>query len=340
MSRVRVLVVDDSATMRAILKLELERDPNIDVIGLAADPLAARAAIKASNPDVLTLDLNMPGMDGMEFLKRLMKLRPMPVVVVSSLVASNSDAAIDALSLGAFDCFLKPGDGVGAPAYDVLRGTVRAAANASVAPSPRGDRVADRGNVFTPNGWIVAIGASTGGVDALSQILGAFPANCPPTVITQHMPRTFTGSFAERLNARCAPTVTEATNGDALKVGHVYLAPGGSTHLEVCGRDKLLCRLREGPAVSGHRPSVDVLFRSLAKLGRNALGVILTGMGNDGADGLKVLRDYGGHTLGQDAASSLVYGMPRVAWNIGAVEKQVSLSCMASEILRQCRSGK
>tara|TARA_R110002020_G_scaffold236875_12_gene449166 strand:+ start:2606 stop:3652 length:1047 start_codon:yes stop_codon:yes gene_type:complete len=339
MHPVKVLIVDDSPTMRAVLKAQLEAHPMISVIGAAANPLAARQAIKTLAPDVITLDLNMPGMHGLDFLKRLMSLHAMPVVVVSSDVRGQSDEAVHARALGAYGCFLKPRDGSREGAFDALRKTVLEAARMG-ASAPAGGRsdgpVRSGADNFKPNDRIVAIGASTGGVDALLTILSGFPGNCPPTVITQHMPRSFTASFAQRLNHNSAPTVVEATNGAPLKVGHVYLAPGGDAHLEIIGRGTPICRLREGPAISGHRPSVDALFGSVALLGIPAVGVLLTGMGGDGARGLLEMRKAGAATLGQDKNTSLVYGMPRVAHERGAVEKQVPLNRIAREILKRC----
>lgn len=331
----KVLVVDDSATMRAIIIAALQRDPAITVVGQAADPIEARAAIKALNPDVVTLDIEMPGMDGLDFLERIMRLRPTPVVMVSSLTSRGAEATIRALELGAFDCVGKP-NSADHTSFAGLAATVRAAAGATIRPWTRPAAAAPApgpASSFAPDGRVVAIGSSTGGVEALLTILAAFPANCPPTVITQHIKPAFTGSLSRRLDRACAATVAEATDGAPLLPGHVYLAPG-DTHLEISGAGPFRCRLRSGEAVNGHRPSVDTLFHSVARhAGRASLGVILTGMGRDGADGLLAIRGAGGRTLGQNAASCVVYGMPRVAFELGAVEKQVRLEQVAGEIL-------
>ena len=337
-ARIRVLVVDDSATMRGLITAALSRDPEIEVVGSAADAMEARALIKALNPDVLTLDVEMPNMNGLEFLEKIMRLRPMPVVMVSTLTQAGAEVTLQALEMGAVDAVGKPGAGVtAAEAFAELTLRVKTAARSRVrrretveAPRPRTDYrpVADH---------ILAIGASTGGVEALLTILSAFPANCPATVITQHMPATFTPSFAARLDKMSAATVTEAVDGATLAPGHIYLAPGGLTHLEVSGTTPR-CRLVQGDTVSGHRPSVDVLFRSVARLRKPMTGVILTGMGRDGAQGLLEMRQAGGRTLGQDEASSVVYGMPRVAQEIGAVERQLPLARLSSAILDLCGS--
>ena len=333
---VRVLVVDDSPTMRGLITAALRRDPEIEVIGTAADPLEARALIKELNPDVITLDIEMPNMNGLEFLEKIMRLRPMPVVMVSTLTQAGAEITIEALEMGAVDAVGKPGAGVTASeAFAELTLKVKTAARSRVrareaieAPRPRAD--------YRPApDHILAIGASTGGVEALLTIVSAFPANCPATVITQHMPATFTPSFAARLNKMSAATVSEAVDGAPLMPGHIYLAPGGVAHLEVSGTTPR-CRLSQGDTVSGHRPSVDVLFRSIARLRRPMTGVILTGMGRDGAQGLLEMRNAGAHTLGQDEASSVVYGMPRVAHEIGAVERQLPLTRLSSAILDLC----
>lgn len=332
---IRVLVVDDSATMRALIIDTLKRDAGILVVGQAADPVQAREAIKALNPDVLTLDVEMPRMNGLDFLERIMRLRPMPVVMVSTLTSRGAEATLRALELGAFDCVAKPqtADRAG---FERLLPMVRAAASARVRPAFATQPRPMLEN-YRPDGRLVAIGSSTGGVEALLTILSKFPANCPPTVITQHMPATFTSSFAQRLNRSCAADVQEATDGAALAPGRVYLAPGGERHMEVSGHGPWRCRLVPHDLVNGHRPSVDVLFNSAAKAaGARALGVILTGMGKDGAAGLLTMRQAGAKTFGQDEASSVVYGMPRAAFEIQAVMKQAGLGVMAKEILDMC----
>jgi two-component system chemotaxis response regulator CheB len=339
MSRVRVLIVDDSPTMRSLIGAVLRRDPEIEVVGTAGDPLEARAAIKALEPDVLTLDIEMPNMNGLEFLEKIMRLRPMPVVMVSTLTQRGAEATLQALEIGAVDCIGKPVGTDVQSAFGELAERVKTAAKARVRPMGMTNRPTHQGQRFSPNDRIVAIGSSTGGVEALLTILSRFPANCPPTLVTQHMPATFTKSFAERLNRTSGAQVAEATDGAPLQAGRVYIAPGGVAHLEVVGAAAPRCALREGDPVNGHRPSVDRLFDSLAHIaGVRAVGVILTGMGRDGAAGLKTIRDQGGHTLGQDEQSCVVYGMPKAAAEIGAVERQVSLERMADAVLDLCNS--
>ena len=336
MSPVRVLVVDDSATMRGLIAAGLNRDPEIEVVGSASDAMEARGAIKALNPDVVTLDIEMPNMNGLEFLDKIMRLRPMPVVMVSSLTQAGADITLRALEIGAVDCIGKAG--FGSPeAMAEIAAKVKTAARASVLPrldpqaaSPAADAA------YRPSGDIVAIGASTGGVEALLSLLGTFPANCPPTVITQHMPAAFTTNFAARLDRACAAHVGIPVQGAPLEIGQVYLAPGGGTHLEVVRRTsgRLHVQLVEGDLVNGHRPSVDVLMASTARAaGAQAVGALLTGMGRDGAKGLLAMRQAGARTLGQDASSCVVYGMPRVAFEIGAVERQVPIAAMGAAIL-------
>jgi two-component system chemotaxis response regulator CheB len=334
MSKIRVLIVDDSPTMRVLLANTLRRDGDIEVVGAVGDPYEAREAIKRLDPDVLTLDIEMPHMNGIEFLEKIMRLRPMPVIMVSTLTQAGADATLHALELGAFDCVGKPTAATAVGGFSELPAKVRAAAQSNIRPlGPTTTHTPHAG--FTPSGRVVAIGSSTGGVEALVTVLKSMPANCPPTVITQHMPATFTKSFAERLNRLCAPEILEADDGVRLQAGRVVLAPGGERHLELSGTtDYPRCRLVEGEAVSGHRPSVDVLFNSVAKVcGANAVGVILTGMGRDGAQGLLTLRNAGAHTIGQDEASCVVYGMPKAAAELGAVERQLPLSRIANQIL-------
>ena len=336
---VRVLVVDDSPTMRGLITAALRRDPEIEVVGTAADPLEARALIKELNPDVITLDVEMPNMNGLEFLEKIMRLRPMPVVMVSTLTQAGAEITLEALEMGAVDAVGKPGAGVTAvEAFAELTTKVKTAARSRVrtrSPVNPADR---RTDYKAAPDHILAIGASTGGVEALLTILSTFTADCPATVVTQHMPASFTGSFAARLDKASGASVSEAVDGAILKPGHVYIAPGGLTHLEVSGAVPR-CRLSQGDTVSGHRPSVDMLFGSVARLRRPMTGVILTGMGRDGAKGLLEMRNAGGHTLGQDEASSVVYGMPRVAHEIGAVERQLPLSRLSSAILDLCAAS-
>ncbi len=334
---VRVLIVDDSATMRSLISAVLRRDPEISVVGTAADPLEARTAIKELNPDVITLDVEMPNMNGLEFLEKIMRLRPMPVVMVSTLTQAGTDVTLAALEVGAVDAVAKPAPGVPAQeAFADLADKVKIAARSRVRPLETRETRAVDGAYRADANHILAIGASTGGVEALLNILTAFPANCPATVVTQHMPATFTRSFAARLDKASGATVTEAVDGAPLTPGHVYIAPGGERHLEVSGGR---CRLVAGDTVNGHRPSVDVLFHSVARLGRPMTGVILTGMGKDGAKGLLAMRQAGARTLGQDEASSVVYGMPRAAFELGAVERQLSLPRLAPAILDLCAAG-
>ncbi len=318
----RVLVVDDSTVMRQLIGAALSADPELEVVGEAGDPLQAREAIKLLNPDVITLE--MPNMNGIDFLERIMRLRPMPVVMVSTLTARGTDATLAALELGAVDCIEKP-RGSDAEGFRQIAEKVKMAAKARVRQRIKREEPHATDD-FTPNDKIVAIGSSTGGVEALLTMIERLPANCAPTVITQHMPASFTKSFAERLNRASAATVSEARDGDPLVPGRVYVAPGGDFHLEVEGTKHLRCRVTRGAPVSGHCPSVDVLFNSVAKCAKDrSVGVILTGMGRDGANGLLAIRQAGGRTLGQDEATCVVYGMPRAAHELGAVERQLPL---------------
>jgi two-component system chemotaxis response regulator CheB len=333
---VGVLVVDDSATMRGLIAAALKRDPDIEVLGFANDPIEAREQVKLLNPDVITLDVEMPKMNGLEFLEKIMRLRPTPVVMVSTLTQAGAEVTIAALELGAVECIGKPMGGVTpSEAFKNLAETVKAAARARVRPYTGPAAPVQREAGYRPvKDLILAIGSSTGGVEALMTVLAAFPDTCPPTVITQHMPATFTKSFAARLDRISGATITEARDGDRLMPGHVYVAPGGEAHLEVVGTTHPTCRLRDSEPVNGHRPSVDVLFESVAKLNRPAAGVILTGMGRDGAQGLLAMRQAGARTVGQDEASCVVYGMPKAAFEIGAVARQAPLERIAAELLK------
>ncbi|MBS0471275.1 MAG: chemotaxis response regulator protein-glutamate methylesterase [Proteobacteria bacterium] len=342
MKPVRVLVVDDSATIRHLLSAILTRDPQIEVVGAAPDAATARQMIKDLNPDVITLDVEMPNMNGIDFLEKIMRLRPMPVVMVSTLTEQGAEVTLDALAIGAVDFFPKPTQNVGVSldaAAGELTAKVKAAALAKLKPySPRPAASAPECDERPCMDHVIAIGSSTGGVEALLEVLSHFPANCPPTVITQHMPAGFTSSFAKRLDRMCRPAVAEAREGAILTAGKVWLAPGAVAHLEVAGRGTYRCHLAADAAMSGHRPSVDRQFLSVSKsVGQKAIGVLLTGMGRDGAIGLKAMRDAGAATIGQDEATSVVYGMPRAAQELGAVARQLPLEKIGPEIVRLSR---
>ena len=337
---IKVLVIDDSALIRRLLTDILSADPAIEVVGTAPDPIIARERIRALQPDVLTLDIEMPKMDGLTFLERLMALRPMPVLVVSTLTQKNTDAALRALELGAVDYVPKPladisagMQALGEELVAKVKAAARARPRARSAAAPKAALAVDPR--LSTVGRIVAIGASTGGVEALQLVLTQLPATAPAVLVTQHMPAGFTASFAKRLDGQCAVTVQEATDGRRVLPGHVYIAPG-ARHMElVRSGAHYECRLHDGPLVSGHRPSVDVLFHSVAAAaGRAAMGVILTGMGRDGAAGLLEMRRTGARTLGQTEASCVVYGMPKAAMQAGAVEAEFPLERIAEEIVR------
>lgn len=330
---VRVLVVDDSALVRRILARELVGAGGIEVVGSAPDPYAARDRIVELEPDVITLDIEMPRMDGVTFLRKLMKSHPMPVVVVSSLTPKGSELALEALDAGAVAVLAKPG-----PAYSVgdmasqLADTVRAAATARVGPvvHSRPTRLA----MTRTTNRVVVVGASIGGTRALQEMLTAMPHDAPGIVIAQHMPEHFTGAFAKRLREVCAIDVCEAAEGDRVVTGRALIAPGNK-HL-VLRREgaAYVVGVRTGPLVSGHRPSVDVLFRSAARyVGANAIGVIMTGMGHDGALGLKAMLDAGAPTIAQDEATSVVYGMAKEAVRAGAVKESLPLGNIAPRVL-------
>lgn len=336
MKPVRTLLVDDSPTMRALLKHALAGDERIEIVGEAADPMEARQKIKTLDPDVVTLDIEMPGMNGLDFLEKIMRLRPTPVIMVSTLTRPGAAATLEALELGAFDCIAKPSTGA-SDTLSRLPDLLCAAARAKPIIASRGlsARPVPAAMVEARPEWpdLVAIGSSTGGVEVLIQLISDWPANGPPTLIVQHLPASFTGSFAARLDRASKARVCEARDGDPILPGHVYLAPGNH-HLKLRNRGgKLSCQLNDDPTVQGHRPSVDVLFHSVANgFDGRATGVILTGMGRDGAEGLLAMRQKGSRTLAQDEATSLVYGMPRVAHEIGAAQKRVPLGRIVREV--------
>lgn len=335
---IRVLIVDDSALIREVLTRTLGRDGDIVVVGTAEDPIEAREKIKALDPDVVTLDIEMPNMNGLQFLDKLMRLRPLPVVMVSTLTTKGASETLLALELGAVDFVAKPSATLagGLDAFgENLRQKVRAASHSDVqgkamrAASPR---VPVR-TAAAPAGALIAIGASTGGVEAVRVVLSDMPPDCPPIVIAQHMPPGFTARFAARLDEVTDLRVVEAQDRMLLEAGHAYVARG-DYHLRVeRSSGQLKCRLAQDELASGHRPSVDVLFESVARsVGPMAVGAILTGMGRDGARGLKLMRDAGSYTVGQSQASALVYGMPRVAFEEGAVVEQAPIESIASRL--------
>ena len=338
---VRTIVVDDSPSMQKLIAAVLESDPEISVVGTAANPEEARKMIKALNPDVITLDIEMPGMNGLDFLERLMRLRPMPVVMISSWTRKGADATIAALEIGAFSCLPKPRMDDEA-ALSAMCENVKAAAAAkpliqrrghSPSPAPEAPAPPRTAVNTAPSLGIIAIGASTGGVEALTEVLTGFPADCPPTVVTQHMPEHFTRSFAERLNRLCSPTVVEAADGMPVRTGHVYIAPGAVGHLTVSGRSDRTCRVTPGELRSGHRPSVDVMFESVAQVyGAKSAAALLTGMGSDGAEGLLALKRAGAHTIAQDRETSLVYGMPAAAARLGAADRILPINEIAAAL--------
>lgn len=327
----RVLIVDDSATMRAILKTVLGKEEDIQVVGTAADAAQARSMIKELNPDVITLDIEMPGMNGLDFLDKIMTLRPTPVIIVSGHTAKGADVTMQALQLGAFDCYEKP-DGMNgnllAGDGGVLAHTVRLAARHGVRPhqavvsrAARGVHAVLQHNHPQGETKVIAIGASTGGVEALTKLLTQWPSNCPPTVIVQHISGALAAALTRRLDGISPATVMLAESDRYLETGHVYIAPGNERHLEVRGKSRLISKLVHAEPVSGHRPSVDVLFESVARIAPGAAtGILLTGMGEDGARGLLAMRKAGCETIAQDEATSVVYGMPRVAYELGAAE--------------------
>jgi len=341
--KIKVLIIDDSALMRQLLSAILTEDPAFDVVGTAADPYIARDKIKALKPHVLTLDVEMPGMDGLTFLEKLMRLHPMPVVMISSRTEHGAEATLRALELGAVDFVAKPSGGkrdeINALAEEI-RVKVGAAASARVradnaAPPHDVERLKPSGAAHGNRQEAIAIGASAGGTQAIMEILRRLPADVPGIAIVQHMPPKFTALFADHLNRSCALDVREARDGDRLEPGSARVAPGGQQMTLVRGTDGYALRVYDGPAVNLHRPSVDVLFHSVAEhAGARALGVLLTGMGRDGALGLKALHTAGALTLAQDQASSVIFGMPEQAIRLGAAREVVGLEHIAARIRR------
>ncbi len=357
---IRVLVIDDSALVRKLLTEILQQDSGIEVVGSAMDAFVAREKIKQLSPDVLTLDVEMPRMDGVTFLGNLMRLRPMPVVMVSSLTEKGADVTLRALELGAVDFITKP-------SLDLVHGLkdysteiiakVKVAARATVRTSNRrackpvnveaklsADAVLkkiSRKGRFATTDSIIAIGASTGGTEAIKEVLMAMPANSPGTVITQHIPANFSGPFAQRVDGVSAMAVCEAQDGQPILMGHAYIAPGDKHLIVVRNGAQYSCKLSDGPAVNRHKPSVDVLFRSAAQTaGPNAIGVLLTGMGDDGAKGLKEMQEVGSRTIAQDEHSCVVWGMPKAAIALGAADVVLPLEKIANSITRQLPSNK
>jgi len=335
---IRVLIVDDSATARAVLSDILSGDPIIEVVGTASDAYIARDKIVELHPDVICLDVEMPRMDGITFLKRLMHYMPIPVIMVSSLTQAGAKTTLEALESGAVDFVPKPHshiyDGKD-EMRDELIAKIKIASRVKVKQHLlRNTAQANTTSLAETTNKILAIGASTGGTEALKDVLMGLPRNAPGTIVVQHMPANFTGPFAERLNSLCAMEVREARNGDSITPGLVLIAPGDYHMVVRRSGARYYVEIGSGEKVSGHRPSADVLLNSVAKIaGANAIGVILTGMGGDGAKGLLAMRNAGARTIGQDEASCVVYGMPKVAYELGAVENQLPLSKIANAIL-------
>jgi two-component system chemotaxis response regulator CheB len=345
-----VLVVDDSAVVRNVFSAELAKDPAIEVVGTAPDPFVARDMLLEKQPDVITLDLEMPRMDGITFLRKIMKYRPTPVIVVSSLTPAGGQMAMEALAAGAVDVMCKPGAAysVGDMTADLVEKVKEVASNGvrvpvAGAPLPRPAHLvgatpaapAALPALSRTTNQILAIGASTGGTVAIERVLAALPPSVPGIVITQHMPEQFTRYFADRLKSMTRLDVREGVDGDSVVPGVALVAPGNKHMLLKRSGARYLVEVKDGPRVNRHRPSVDVMFRSVARsAGQNAIGVILTGMGGDGAQGLLAMREAGARTIAQDEASCVVFGMPKVAIDSGAVERILPLDLVAPEVLR------
>ena len=343
----RVLIVDDSATVRQVLAGIINSHPHLEVVGSAADPYIAREKIKQLNPDVITLDIEIPRMNGHQFLKNLMRLRPLPVVMISSLTSKNADATVEALENGAVDFVCKPTSDIENSlslyadevcqkllvAADIDREVLR-----KKSEKLRAEQSTSAAQNADTSRQLIAIGASTGGTQAVDSILRQLPASTPGIVIVQHIPEAFSAAFAKKLNAGAVLTVKEAVHDEPVLQGHVYVAPG-SQHLSIIRRDNCYqCQLSDAPPVNRHRPSVDVLFKSIAKYAAgNALGVLLTGMGQDGARGLLEIKTGGSTTLAQDEESSVVWGMPGTAVSLDAVDEVLPLNEIASRIRNEMK---
>jgi len=350
MTKVRVLIVDDSALIRSVLTQIIGTQPDLEVVGAAPDPLVARAMIRDLNPDVLTLDVEMPRMDGLDFLEKLMRLRPMPVVMVSTRTEHGADATIRALELGAIDFVAKPRLGIAAGMQDLgveICEKIRIAARARTSrrqglPTAPMQKLAGQGGTSAvrfsrvSTEKLIAIGASTGGTEAIREVLTRLPADCPGVLITQHMPPGFTRSFAARMNSVSRIAVREAAHGERVLPGHAYIAPG-DRHLRLAkDGSNYLIALDDSEPVHRHRPSVEVLFASFAAIAKsNALGVMLTGMGKDGAAALRQMREAGSFNIAQDEASCVVFGMPREAIAAGAVHEVLPVTAIAERLVRQ-----
>ncbi|MGM0530519.1 MAG: protein-glutamate methylesterase/protein-glutamine glutaminase [Bacteroidota bacterium] len=350
-NKIRVLVVDDSAVVRQTLEKIINSDPELEVMGTAADPYLAANKIKKEVPDVITLDVEMPRMDGLTFLKKIMSQHPMPVVIISSLTEKGTRSAIKALEFGAVEIITKPRmdsrkfiqeskiricDAIKAAAVSTMKRRNVPTPSIHVEPKYTADAVLPKSaakSMVETTEVVVAVGASTGGTEAIAKFLEELPVDSPGIIIVQHMPEQFTRSFAERLDDTCRVTVKEAANGDSLIRGHVLIAPGNYHTLLKRSGARYYVEVKEGPMVNRHRPSVDVLFRSVARYaGRNAMGIILTGMGRDGAAGLLEMKQAGAKTIAQDEKSSVVYGMPKEAIELNAVDKILPLQEMAKFI--------
>lgn len=337
---VKVLIIDDSPLIRRLLSEILSQASDIEVVGCAEDPYQAREMIKLLNPDVLTLDVEMPKMDGISFLRNLMRLRPMPVVMISTLTQQGSPITLEALELGAVDFIAKPTVNVKQQmsqyAY-VVQQKVRVAAGARVRSFKKVSTVSEPlpSNAQFLLNKIIAIGASTGGTEAIKEVLIKMPTNCPAIVITQHIPPVFSTSFAQRMDRTCAINVKEAQHGDKLTAGWAYIAPGG-LHLYKKRGASLYCELDDSEPVNRHKPAVDVLFNSLLECGgKNIVAALLTGMGSDGAKGLLSIKQAGGYTIAQDEFSSVVWGMPKAAVDLGAAHEIVALDKITQRLLHQ-----